>query len=37
MNYLPLINNYGFKLPDHLKPIAHKLFRNLIKKGWSYE
>jgi len=37
MDYLPLINEYGAKLKEYQKPIARKLFNNLIKKGWSYE
>ena len=30
MNYLPLINEYGAKLKEYYKPIARKLFNNLI-------
>ena len=37
MNYLPLINKYGANLSEYQKPIARKLFKNLINKGWTYE
>ena len=37
MDYISFINEYGAKLKDHQKPIARRLFKNLIKHGWTYE
>lgn len=37
MDYLPLINDYGQNLTDYQKPIAKKLFKQLLNNGWSYE
>ena len=37
IDYLQKINDYGQGLFEADKPIARKLFENLIKKGWSAE
>ena len=37
MDYLELINEYGSKLQDYQKPIARRLFNDLIKRGWTFE
>lgn len=37
MDYIPLINKYGASLDEYQRPIARKLFKNLVKNGWTYE
>ena len=37
LNYLDLINKYGSGLRCYQKPVARKLFSNLLNKGWTYE